>query len=238
MDGEHPRTMRPVTRRDEADLRIGVTEFHEPIAQRRDVTGDVRHAQLEKQFDTGVHPGKVGKGQRDHLEAACVVEPHRIIGQHVVQVVGTACGHPAHVRGLELGDQLAAHVREGRTPRRLQPLLRATRQNVDRCLRHVERQRTDALNGVDHEVDAAIATGAADRGDVESCPTAERHPAHRDHFHIRSRRDGLEQRRLIRHLVHAWQPHDGGAAALRALDPRKDVGGKFAIHGQNLVTRC
>src|SRR6185369_13168326 len=95
--------------------------------------------------------------QRHELEASRVVAPGEVVVGEPSEIVRSFHGEPADVVRLELRHELAPDVDEAGAPRREQPLLRAAREDVDRCRAQVERERSESLDGVDDEVDTTLA---------------------------------------------------------------------------------
>src|SRR5687768_18278479 len=117
---------------------------------------DRRGPELEMKLEARVEGGELLERERDHLEAAGIGKPGRVVIHQARKVLGRARGHPTHRLRLELRDELGPDIDEARAPRPGEPLLRAACEDVDRRAGDVERQRPQPLDRIDDEVDAAL----------------------------------------------------------------------------------
>ena len=101
-------------------------------ARPADVGRDARGPELVQQRQARGEAREVGIRDRRDLEPARVVAVREVVVGEAREVVARAftASHPTSAR-RQRRDQLAAHVREPRAPRREQPLLRAAREDVD-----------------------------------------------------------------------------------------------------------
>src|SRR3954469_19201640 len=153
--------------------------------------------ELVDELEARVHSGEILKGERDELETARVVAPGEIVVHEATEVVTPLHRHPADDVGLELAEQLAPNIDETGAPGREEPFLRSAGENVDVTCAHVQRERSQPLDCVDHEVRAAGSTGASDRLEIDGVAAGEANP--RDGHGANG---GILELAPERHLVH------------------------------------
>src|SRR5688572_26320250 len=136
---------------------------------------DACDTHLEQQLDAGAEGREILVRERAHLEASGIIVPREVVVHETIEVSRPLHRHPADLSGLELLCELAPDVGETRSPRRQKPLLSAAGEDVDLARVHVERARADPLNGVDDEINAALAAGAPDALEVDGVVARERY---------------------------------------------------------------
>src|SRR5579862_3989231 len=104
--------------------------------------------ELEQQSDRLGHRIESHEVERDHLEPPRTVSPRRIVFEKLRVVPARSLRPPADFMRLEFLYQLFSHVSEADAPGGHEPFLRATREHIDVCLDHVERQRAEPLDPV------------------------------------------------------------------------------------------
>ena len=209
---------------------------HDDVDEVRDVPRHGGGIQLMQQLDTRIHSRKILKRQRDELEPPRILTPRQVVVHQIREIVGALDTHPAHVVRLELTDQLTTDVHEPGAPRREQPFLGATSEDVDGERANVQGEGAQSLNGVDDEEDTVVSTGRAERREVHACARREPYPRH-----------GQRSNRPVLYLA---PQHLGVEYAVRTLDapiddtpfgrelhPRIDVRRKLEVWRDDDVAR-
>src|SRR5947207_646128 len=92
------------------------------------------------------------------MRLECEIKPRQLAGaDHAV---------PADAARMQKVEQVAPDVENTGALRPKQPFVAVGRKKINRQALHVERQDAQPLNGVDKEIDAALATQGADRGEI------------------------------------------------------------------------
>src|SRR5204863_7246217 len=101
-------------------------------------------------------------------EAPGVVAPGHVVVAQAPEIIRALRRHPAHDGRIQATHEVVAHVDEAGAPRRQQPLLRATGEDVDVKLMKVEGHGPDALDRVHHKEDSALATRISDSIEIHT----------------------------------------------------------------------
>src|SRR5688572_7578838 len=115
-----------------------------------------RAPQLLKERETCAHAKHVLKRDCPDFESPCVVVPFGIVLQEPLEIAGTCLRQPARGRRLKFADQLPTDIDKAAPPRRTEPLLTATTQNIYLYSGQIEFERSKPLNRINSKKNAVV----------------------------------------------------------------------------------